>query len=107
GRRGITLGDAIAALERRSPELAARWRAGRDALRIAHAVSPREWVDTWRAWLAAAGWPGSRALDSGEYQAREAWERLLAQFAGFGAIAPRLGSARALDRLQGLARETI
>ena len=107
GRREATLSDAIAALQRCSPELAARWRNGRDAWRGARKSSPREWADAWRTWLSAVGWPGSRPLDSGEYQAREAWERLLAQFASLGAVAPRLAPARALAALRSLAVGTL
>ena len=107
GRREITLAEAITTLERSSPELAARWRSGRDARRKAQPSSPREWVDAWRAWLLATGWPGSRALDSGEYQAREAFEKLLAEFASLGAVASRLAPAGALAALRALAGETL
>lgn len=107
GRRELTLNDAIAALETGSPELSAAWREGRDALRRTNAASPREWVDAWRTWLAAAGWPGSRPLDSGEYQARDAWERMLGQLASLGAVSRRLAPTAALDTLRALARETI
>lgn len=107
GRREVTLTDAIGVLARCSPELAARWRAGREAWRSARRGSPREWADAWRTWLSAAGWPGSRVLDSGEYQARDAWERLLARFASLGAVAPRLAPSRALAALRSLADETL
>lgn len=103
----VALGDAIAALAFCSPALAAKWRDGRDASRRATGASPREWVDRWRAWLVAAGWPGSRQLDSGEYQAREAWERMLGQFASLGAVTPRLQRESAIDALRALASETI
>jgi probable DNA repair protein len=107
GRREVTLSEAIAALETCSPELALRWRRGRDALRRALPASPREWADVWRVWLIDAGWPGSRPLDSGEYQAREAWERVLGQFASLGAVMPRFGAARALEALRALLRDTV
>jgi len=107
GRRDVSMSDAVAALERRSPELAARWREGREALLRARPSTPREWVDAWRAWLAAAGWPGSRSLDSAEYQARQAWEKLLNEFAALGAVAPRCSNATAIDRLRELARVTV
>jgi ATP-dependent helicase/nuclease subunit B len=107
GKREVTLADALAALERSSPELAVRWRNARDARRGARPTSPREWADAWRAWLAAAGWPGSRVLDSGEYQARQAWERLVGAFVSLGAVAPRLAPVRALATLRALAVETL
>lgn len=107
GRRVVTIDEAITALDGGSPELALRWQRGRDALRRATPASPREWADAWRAWLVAAGWPGSRPLDSGEYQARVAWERVLGQFTRLGAIAPRLDPARALDALRTLLRDIV
>lgn len=107
GRREVSLGDAIEALESSSPELSARWRSGRDALPRGRTAGPREWVDAWRGWLSAAGWPGTRPLDSAEYQAREAWERTLNEFASLGAVTPKLTPARALDALRALAGEAI
>jgi probable DNA repair protein len=107
GYREVTLGDAIAALESCSPALALRWRGARDALRRASRASPREWVDAWRAWLLGAGWPGSRPLDSSEYQTREAWERVLGQFASLGAVTSRLTPVRAIEALRALASEAI
>ncbi|HZI84359.1 MAG TPA: PD-(D/E)XK nuclease family protein, partial [Casimicrobiaceae bacterium] len=105
GKREVTLGDAIGALDRCSSDLAARWRTARDLLHSMRRSSPREWSDAWRAWLSAAGWPGSRPLDSNEYQARVAWEKLLVDFASLGTVAPRLTQARALATLQTLASE--
>ncbi|HEX3633800.1 MAG TPA: PD-(D/E)XK nuclease family protein [Casimicrobiaceae bacterium] len=107
GMRAISLGDTITAFAPYAAELAARWTSGRDALRAARATTPREWVDLWRAWLADAGWPGSRALDSAEFQAREAWEKLLGQFASLGAVAPRLGARAAIAALHAMANETV
>ena len=103
----VSLADAIAALESCSPDLARRWRDGRNHLPRSSGASPRHWADAWRAWLLAAGWPGSRPLDSSEFQAREAWERLLVQFAGVGAVTPSLNGASAIELLRALARETI
>ena len=103
----VSLADAIAALESCAPELAARWRNGRSQLPRAPGASPRQWADSWRAWLAAAGWPGSRPLDSDEFQALEAWERLLGQFASVGAVTPWLSGASAIELLRALARDTI
>ncbi len=107
GRREVTLGEAIAALDTCSPALAAQWREGRDARRRMPAASPREWVDAWRNWLLAAGWPGSRPLDSDEYQARAAWDRLLGEFASLAAVSRRLAPAAAIATLRALAGQTI
>ena len=107
GRRDVALGDAIAALQRYSPALGARWRSAREALRTPHRGSPREWADVWRAWLVAAGWPGERGMDSAEYQAREAWERVLAQFVALGTLSPRFDRVRAVETLRNLAAQTV
>ncbi|MDQ2964122.1 MAG: PD-(D/E)XK nuclease family protein [Pseudomonadota bacterium] len=107
GCREVTLGEAIAALATRSPELALQWRAGREAFRRALPASPREWADAWRAWLVNAGWPGSRPLDSGEYQARETWEHVLGQFASLGAVMPKLEAGRAIEALRTLLQGTV
>jgi ATP-dependent helicase/nuclease subunit B len=105
GTHQVSVSDAIVALDRCSRDLALRWRAARDARAAARPSSPREWSDAWRAWLAAAGWPGTRPLDSDEYQTRVAWERLLLEVASLGTVAPRLSAARALATLQILANE--
>jgi ATP-dependent helicase/nuclease subunit B len=107
GCRDVTLADAVAALDRRAPALAARWRNASAAPERERATSPRNWADGWRRWLAAAGWPGPRTLDSAEYQAREAWERLLLQFSSLGAVATRMSRSAAVDKLRAMSRETV
>lgn len=107
GLRAVGLAEAIAALEACAPELAAQWRRGSDALQRAAPVTPREWADAWRAWLAAAGWPGQRPLDSGEYQAREAWERALMEFTSLGTVMARADATRATAALCALVEETL
>lgn len=107
GRREVTLADAVAALDRRAPALAARWRNASATLDRQRATSPRNWADAWRLWLAAAGWPGPRTLDSAEYQAREAWERLLLQFSSLGVVATRMSRSTAVDKLRAMSRETV
>jgi ATP-dependent helicase/nuclease subunit B len=107
GQCDITLSDAIASAERRSPELAARWEVARGTLRKGPGASPREWADAWRTWLSGSGWPGSLKQDSVEHQAREAWEALLADFVRLGAVAPRLSRADALRTLRALAQERV
>ena len=107
GQREVMLGDVITSLEQRSPELAARWQITRGALRKGGGASPREWVDSWRTWLAGSGWPGALSLDSVEHQAREAWEALLADFVRLGAVTPRLARADAVSTLHTFARERV
>ena len=107
GRREVTLDDVIAAAARRAPELAERWRAARAASTAHTAATPRAWVDTWRAWLAASGWPGTSALDSAEHQAHEAWDALLSDFVRLGTVTPRLKSSDALRSLRVMAQERV
>jgi probable DNA repair protein len=107
GVRTVALNDAIAAMTPLAPELAAHWRDAHDAKRGPRSATPREWADRWREWLAKAGWPGTRPLDSAEYQAREAWEALLRDFVALGAVTPRQDSAEAVRALQALASETL
>ena len=69
-------------------------------------LSPRAWVEAWRDLLQGAGWPGERTLSSVEWQARSAWDELLAEFAALGAVAPELRRADAIGALVALARST-
>ncbi|MGH8851050.1 MAG: PD-(D/E)XK nuclease family protein [Casimicrobiaceae bacterium] len=107
GVRTVTLNEAIAAMMPLTPELAARWRDGGHAGRGPRSGTPREWADRWRHWLARAGWPGTRPLDSAEYQAREAWEALLREFVALGAVTPRQDGVEAVRALQAMASETL
>jgi probable DNA repair protein len=70
-------------------------------------ATPRAFAEAWLAWLAAAGWPGDRALASGEFQARDAFERLVAHLASLGAVAGEMTPTQALDALRALAADTL
>jgi ATP-dependent helicase/nuclease subunit B len=105
GTRSLTLAEAIRSLDTTDPALAAKWRA------IAHpgrgARSPAQWASDWRTWLSALGWPGDRPLGSGEWQACEAWSRLLATFAALASVTPVLARDEALAALRALAARTV
>jgi len=107
GRRELSLADAIGALGKVDRMLAERWRAARDPQRLPSVASPRSWIEAWRAWLTAAGWPGERPLSSAEYQARGAWEELLGQFASLAAVEVRLTRADAMAALRALAATKV
>ena len=107
GRRNATLVDAIEALTHRDAKLAARWREGRVALRAGASATPRAWTDDWRSWLVAAGWLEDVALDSAEYQARSAWDALLAEFACLGVVTPMLSRGAAVSMLRALLQERV
>jgi probable DNA repair protein len=104
GTRRVTFADAVRALDA-TGALAAGWR---DATFPARgAKSPAQWASEWRNWLAALGWPGNRTLGSGEWQANEAWSRLLAAFGTFAGVTPLLARDDALAALRSLAARTL
>jgi probable DNA repair protein len=107
GRREISLDDAVAALARVDRALADRFQLARQRHGMPTSASPREWTERWRSWLAAAGWPGDRSLSSDEWQARGAWDGLLAQFATLGSVANRLPRAEALAAYAALAKRQV
>ena len=108
---GPPRGDAGRCQWPRSSAAHRPWRRAGAAPRRCSSASarlrPAAWADAWRTWLAAAGWPGSRTLDSAEYQAHEAWERLLLQFSSLGAVASRMSRSAAVDKLRAMSRETV
>src|SRR5689334_4707235 len=68
---------------------------------------PREWARTWSDWLAAIGWPGTVSLTSAQWQARDAWSDVVAQFAAAGAVTGALAPAAALETLRALLDVTM
>ncbi len=100
GRRTITLRAAHAALRDVDRGLAVRWEEALERDTPPAHGSPREHALAWRAWLAALGWPGARALDSAEYQARRAWDEALAEFATLDVVDARMSRADALGALR-------
>ncbi|MCX7962022.1 MAG: PD-(D/E)XK nuclease family protein [Burkholderiales bacterium] len=94
----------LAARARDCPRLAAHFSAALEVRRAGEA--PRDWAQHFAAILAAAGFPGERTLDSSEYQVREKWHALLAEFARLGTVRARLAPSEALARLRRLAAET-
>ena len=104
GTRRVTLADAIRALDA-NDAVAARWRDATLPTRAAR--SPAQWASDWRNWLAALGWPGNRPLASGEWQANDAWSRLLATYGTFAGVTPTLARDDALAALRALAARTM
>jgi ATP-dependent helicase/nuclease subunit B len=104
GTRTVTFADAMRALDA-TDAVAARWRDATPPAR--GAKSPAQWASEWRNWLAALGWPGDRTLGSGEWQANEAWSRLLARFGTFAGVTPQLARDDALSALRSLAARTV
>jgi probable DNA repair protein len=69
--------------------------------------SPHAWARHFSALLEAAGFPGERSLDSGEFQARARFNEALAQFAAVERIAPSMGLGQALAGLRRLCADTL
>jgi len=103
GTRSVTFADAARTFDA-TDTLATRWREA--TLPARGARSPAQWASDWRTWLTTLGWPGNRLLGSGEWQANEAWSRLLATFGTFATVTPLLSRDDALTALRSLAART-
>ena len=66
-----------------------------------------DWATQFSLWLINAGWPGTRALGSGEYQAVQACRELLGQFAALTPMMPAVTFSQALMQLQRLAARQV
>ncbi len=103
----IRLTDLLALLGSGAERAAGLWRQA-EVLAVpvrGCRLSPSKWAGHFTAWLMAAGWPGDRGLQSEEYQAAEAWQALLASFAGTDEVAGTLPLRGALGLLAQLARD--
>ena len=103
----ITRRHLLDVLVREGATLAAGlWRTAGD---LADASRPRrlapgQWAARFASWLATAGWPGDRGLDSEEFQAAGAWQQLLESFAATDEVAGSLTLHEALGTLGRMAR---
>lgn len=107
GRERLSVDEMLAALAQLDRPHGERWQAARRSANMPAYASPREWTERWRDWLAAMGWPGERTPSSSEWQARDACDRLLAQFAGLGAVASRMPRSEAASALAAMARRQV
>ena len=107
GRRDISLQAALGAIADVDPPLTGQWTRARDRHRPPATGTPRAFGDAWRAWLLALGWPGGRTLESGEFQARRAWDEALAIFATLGSVEARLTRPDALEALRSQLAGTV
>jgi ATP-dependent helicase/nuclease subunit B len=69
--------------------------------------SPQEWARYCTAVLDALGFPGERALDSKEFQARAKFNETLAEFARLERVAPEMEFPDALESLRRLCAATL
>src|SRR6185436_7441096 len=69
--------------------------------------SPAEWARHFSAILEAAGFPGERALDSDEFQARAKWHEVLGELSKLERVVERLSFAQAFAFVQRLCATTL
>ena len=67
---------------------------------------PDAWSGIFSKVVAMSGWPGTRSLNSYEYQATESWKKLLSEFAKLDAVLGELSFDTAVSRLEKLAAKT-
>jgi probable DNA repair protein len=65
------------------------------------------WAVFFEQFIALLGWPGTRELNSLEYQQRQQWQRLLATYCELDTMGIEFGRAAALNYLQRIASEQI
>lgn len=70
-------------------------------------AQPSEWARHFSRWLETLGWCRGRALDSNEYQAREAWNAQLARLVELDPVLGRCSRGDALAWLNRFANETL
>ena len=68
--------------------------------------TPHDWAQHFTALLEAAGFPGERALDSAEYQARAKFNEILGEFSRLHLVSQSFSSKKALARLRQLCADT-
>ncbi|MFO1314919.1 MAG: PD-(D/E)XK nuclease family protein [Burkholderiales bacterium] len=99
GMRDVAFAAAAKALAEAGDDALARaWRVAAPPPNARQ--SPAAWARAWRSWLAATGWPGERALASGEWQAQERLLEALGTFATLGGVARALGRDEAVRALR-------
>jgi len=98
--------DVLAALAR-SDGLRARFAALAALRQPQRRHSAGEWIEPLSAVLAAAGWPGTRALDSEEFQACQAWRECLVELVRLEAVLGRVPYSAVLTQLREIAEQTV
>ncbi|MBK8325203.1 MAG: PD-(D/E)XK nuclease family protein [Betaproteobacteria bacterium] len=89
------------------PDLDRRLEAVASLPRIPRTAVPHEWAQAFAARLAAAGFPGERSLDSGEFQTLEKWREALGRLGALGLVTARLDGRDALRQLRQVAAGTL
>jgi ATP-dependent helicase/nuclease subunit B len=68
--------------------------------------APSQWSQLFSQQLDILGWPGSRSLDTIEFQQLDIWQNVLLQLAGFDAVFASVTFSHAVELLKQLAFET-
>lgn len=90
-----------------APSLARAWQDNAEQVRRqANTASYCHWADEFTQRLNTLGWPGSRSLDSIEYQQHQHWLSLLEEFAALDHCAAPLSAHGALTQLTRMAKAT-
>ncbi|MGH9665803.1 MAG: PD-(D/E)XK nuclease family protein [Bryobacteraceae bacterium] len=82
-----------------------KWQTVRSPL--APRQRPSGWSRAFSTLLDALGWPGSRTLDSREYQVVAEWNGILSELARLDSVVPILRYRDALQELKRLAKDTL
>ena len=98
---GLALGDGGANLSHRLSAVATLFRGQ------PRKAGFRHWREVFCQALDSLGWPGTRAIDSLEFQQLQQWWQLLDDFVLLERVAPAVGSQEALHRLTALAGDTL
>lgn len=70
-------------------------------------ASPANWAEQFDAVLEKLGWPGEGTPDSEEFQLLNRWRSLLNELAALDLVLPQLSLAEAVQRLNGMAADSI
>lgn len=70
-------------------------------------AAPSVWSELFKRLLQTLGWGSGRSVDSAEYQAVVAWQKLISQFANLDNTLANISYSEALRRLRQLAQATL
>ncbi len=95
--------------DRGCPQLAERWSLALDQVRELRnrKLNLRDWSEPLRLLLEQLGWPGSRALNSAEFQTREAFWKALAALARCRVPEGAVNLGKAVGSLQQRCRQEV
>lgn len=106
-RQQVQRAEPVAPQDSATCSLGARLQQFAENLRRQPATAAlRDWAALFGAQLQTLGWPGTRTLDSGEYQQWQHWRDLLDDFAALSSVVGAVGAGPALAQLRQMAGAT-